>query len=100
MSEPSSNNSRAFQTSARSRKRVIKPKKWLTVLLLILLLLIGTALFFVVRYVLKNGLDKKESTEPVKETLAQGAPSEEAVQLLQEELLAEGLILPDIPAAA
>ncbi len=100
MSEPSSNNSRAFQTSARSRKRVIKPKKWLTVLLLILLLLIGTALFFVVRYVLKNGLDKKESTEPVKETLAQGAPSEEAMQLLQEELLAGGLILPDIPAAA
>ena len=101
MSEPSSNNSRAFQTSARSRRRVIKPKKWLTVLLLILLLLIGTALFFVVRYVLKNGLGtKEESSEPVEQTLAQGAPSEEAARLLTEELLGEGLILPDIPAAA
>lgn len=99
MSELPSNNSRAFQTSARSRKRVIKPKKWLTILLLILLLVIGTALFFVVRYVLKNGLDGKENTEPVQQTLAQGAPSEEAARMLTEQMRSEGLILP-APAAA
>lgn len=95
MSDTVPNNTRAFQTSSRSRRRVIKPKKWLTVLLLILLLVIGTALFFVVRYALKNGLGEKEAVE---ESLAYGAPSEEAARLLAEALKEEGLILPDLPA--
>lgn len=101
MSELPSNNSRAFQTSARSRRRVIKPKKWLTVLLLILLLAIGTALFFVVRYALKNGLDgKREITEPMQESRTEAAvPSEEGFRELQAALRGEGLILP-APAAA
>lgn len=100
MSDTLPNNNRAFQTSARSRKRVIKPKKWLTVLLLVLLLFIGTALFFVIRYALKNPAGSTESTaEPVKETLAGAVPSEEAAQLLQEALKQEGLILPDLSAA-
>ena len=100
MSDSSQYNSRAFQTSARSRKRIIKPKKWLTVLLLFLLLLIGVALFFTVRYALKNGFggDAPETTteEPSRAQVSV-FPSEEAGEAWQLLLLKEGLVLP-LPA--
>ena len=102
MSEPSSNPSRAFQTSARSRRRVVKPKKWLTVLLLILLLAIGTALFFVLRYALKNGFgraDQPAQTDAVTVSWKKEAPSEQAGRVLAAQLKEKGLILPDLSAA-
>ncbi|MBO4873207.1 MAG: hypothetical protein J5496_07310 [Lachnospiraceae bacterium] len=104
MSEPLSHNTRAFQTSARSRRRVVKPKKWLTALLLVLLLLIAAAFFFVIRYTLKKGQNPPESTaagaaDPVSRTMTEAFPSETGFLRLQRDLQREGLILPD-PAAA
>lgn len=42
--------SRAFQSSARSRKRVIKEHKWLIVPLVLLVLILAAALYLVIRY--------------------------------------------------
>ena len=102
MSENLPNTNRAFQTSARSRKRVVKPKIWLTILLLVLLLLIGGALFMTLRYVLRSRAGAQtggQAARPaVKRELA-FAPSEEGLRQLQAQMLQEGLILPDAAAA-
>ena len=42
--------SRAFQSSARSRKRVIKEHKWLILPLVLLVLILAAALYLVIRY--------------------------------------------------
>ncbi len=65
MGENTQDNNRAFQTSARSRKRVIKSKPWLTVILLLVLLAIGCAMFFVVRYTVRNVLPSSQATNAV-----------------------------------
>lgn len=45
---------RTFQTGSRSRRKVVGERKWLTVLLLVLLLLIIFGLYLAVSYMLKT----------------------------------------------
>ena len=69
MSENNQNDNRTFKTSSRSRKRVRRQKSWLIIPLVLLLLLIMTALFFVVRYAIRHFSGSPAESTPVESRL-------------------------------